>query len=205
MELDRAMNAFKKIIILSLGILSACAPPRPASQAPMNENMPVDKRVEKTATISSWVIKGALAAKNKKKSWTASLNWKQQGSSNYQIRLFGPLGSGTVMIEKNGGMIAFKDGDKRITSNNPDQLLYEQTGIRLPVRSLYYWVRGLPAPGAVQSKSYDNYNHLKTLKQGGYTVNYLSYTSKGQVDLPSKIKLTGHGVLMKLIIKSWSV
>ena len=199
------MNALKKLIIISVCILTACAPPRPASQAPINETMPVEKREKKTATVSSWVIKGALAAKNKKKSWTASLNWKQQGSSKYQIRLFGPLGSGTVMIEKNGGVITYKDGDKRVTSGNPDQLLFEQTGIRLPVRNLYYWVRGLPAPGAVQSKSYDDYNHLKTLKQDGYTVNYLSYTSKGRVDLPSKIKLTGHGVFMKLIIKNWSV
>jgi outer membrane lipoprotein LolB len=199
------MNAFQKAFVVSCCLLTACAPPRPAGEAPINEEMPVKERVVKTSTISSWVIKGAMAAKNKQKSWTASLNWKQQGANRYQIRLFGPLGGGTVMIEKDGGVIRFKDGPKTVTSGSADQLLLQETGIRLPVKNLYYWVRGLPAPGAVQAKQYDRYNHLKTLHQDGYIIQYLNYTSKGSIDLPSKIKLTGHGVYMKLIIKSWSV
>lgn len=201
------MNAFKNLLIIAICLLTACAPPRPAAEIPLNETMPVKEREEKTATVSSWVLQGAMAAKNKskKKAWTASVNWKQQGANRYQIRLFGPLGSGTVLIEKNGNTIIYKDGPKKVTSSNADKLLLEQTGIQLPVRNLYYWVRGLPAPGAVQSTTYDRYNHLTALKQGGYTVNYLSYTSIGKIDLPSKIQLTGHGVFMKLIIKKWTV
>ncbi|GGI88848.1 lipoprotein insertase outer membrane protein LolB [Legionella impletisoli] len=199
------MNAAKKLVLLSFCLLTACAPPRPAAEAPVNETMPVKEREEKTATVSSWVINGAMAAKNQNKSWTASVNWKQQGAGQYQIRLFGPLGGGTVIIEKNGGVITYKDGPKTVTSNSADKLLAQETGIKLPVSNLYYWVRGLPAPGPVQVTEYDRYNHLKTLKQSGYTVKYLNYTSKGNVDLPSKIQLTGHGLSMKLVIKSWSV
>lgn len=199
------MNAIKKLVVVNLLFLTACAPPRPAAEAPVNETMPVEKRAEKTATVSSFVIQGAMAAKNKSKSWTASVNWKQQGPGQYQIRLFGPLGGGTVMIEKSGGVITYKDGPKTVTSNSADKLLLQETGVQLPVQNLYYWVRGLPAPGGVQSTKYDKYNHLKTLSQSGYTVNYLSYTSKGNIDLPSKIQLTGHGLFMKLVIKSWSV
>lgn len=199
------MNAFKRHIIITLGLLTACAPPKPAPEAPINETMPVVEREVKTATISSWDISGAMSASNQKKAWTASLNWHQQGINHYQIRLFGPLGGGTVIIEKDGGMITYKDGPKTISSKSADELLYQETGIRLPVTNLYYWVRGLPAPGAVQSTQYDQYNHLTQLKQAGYTIDYAKYTSLKNIDLPSKIHLQGHGVTIKLIIKQWSV
>ncbi|KTD23016.1 outer membrane lipoprotein LolB [Legionella londiniensis] len=199
------MNAIKKTCLVGLCFLTACAPPQPASQAPENITMPVEKREKQTATVSSWVVTGAMAAKNQKKSWTASVNWRQQGMNNYQIRLFGPLGGGTVIIEKHNGVVTYKDGPKTVTSKNADELLQQETGIRLPVNNLYYWVRGIPAPGAIQSAKYDQYNHLTYLKQSGYTINYTRYTSVNNIDLPSKMELHGNGVTIKFVIKQWSV
>jgi len=186
-------------------ILTACAPPRPAAEAPENKKMPVAERERETAAVSSWELSGAMAAKSKKKAWTASINWLQRGINNYQIRLFGPLGSGTVIIDKKGSTITYRDGPKKVSSKNARKLLLEQTGISLPVNNLYYWVRGLPAPGSVQSKKYDSYNHLSQLKQGGYTINYLRFTSVKGKDLPSKIRLAGHNISIKLIVKKWKV
>jgi len=199
------MNTFQKTLALSICFLTACAPPAPSPESPVNEVLPLVKREAQTATVSSWQISGAMAAKNANKAWSASLNWRQEGANKYQIRLFGPLGGGTVLIERNGGVITYKDGSKAVTSSNADELLQQQTGVRLPVSNLYYWVRGLPAPGAVQSAQRDQYNHLTTLKQSGYTIDYASYTSVGKIDLPSKIRLEGHGVSIKLIIKHWTV
>jgi len=199
------MNSFKRTCLCSLVLLTACAPPAPAPEAPGNVTMPLVKREAQTATISSWNITGAMAARSAKKAWSASLNWRQQGANKYQIRLLGPLGGGTVIIEKDGSMVTYKDGPKSASSKSADQLLQQQTGIRLPVNNLYYWVRGLPAPGSVQSAQHDQYNHLTTLKQAGYTIEYARYTSVGTIDLPSKIRLQGHGVTIKLVIKHWVV
>lgn len=199
------MNTIRYFILFIFGFLVACAPPKPAPEAPENETLPRLERKAKTAAVSSWEISGAMAAKNQNKAWSASLNWKQQGLNQYQIRLFGPLGSGTVMIEKKGNVITYQDGPKKVSSGNPDELLYQQTGIRLPVSNLYYWVRGLTAPGSIQSVKYDQYNHLSTLKQAGYTINYTRYTSVNGIDLPSKINLFGHGVTIKVVIKKWRV
>lgn len=167
--------------------------------------MPVEQRKAKTATISSWEIRGAMAAKNKNKGWSAALNWKQSGPGAYHIRLMGPLGSGTVLIDKKGDTIAYQDGSKKITSHDADKLLAEQTGIRLPVNNLYYWVRGLPAPGPVQGERRDEYNHLVQLKQSGYTINFTKYTSVKGIDLPSMIRLEGNGAMVKVVIQNWTV
>jgi len=199
------MKSIKRLFVISFCLLTACVPPRPAAEQPVNKVIPVEERKAKTQTISSWEIQGALAAKNKSKGWSATMNWVQNGPSSYQIRLMGPLGGGTVLINKNGNTITFQDGSKKVTSTNGDELLLKQTGIRLPVDNLYYWVRGLPAPGAVQAEHHDQYNHLTQLKQSGYTIDFTQYTSVKGTDLPSMIRLEGNGVMIKVIIKNWKI
>ncbi|MCW8398517.1 lipoprotein insertase outer membrane protein LolB [Legionella sp. PATHC038] len=200
------MNNIKRLIIMITPfLLTACAPPRPAAELPENKVMPVEQRKAKTETVSSWELRGAMAAKNKNKGWSAAMNWRQEGPSAYQIRLMGPLGSGTVLIDKKGNTITYQDGPKKISSHNADELLVEQTGIRLPVNNLYYWVRGLPAPGPVQTEHRDKYNHLVALEQNGYTINFTKYTSVKGIDLPSMIRLEGNGVMVKVVIQNWTI
>ena len=200
------MNASKYGILAVALLLTACTQtPRPAEQAPINKIVPLEKRKAETATVSSWEISGAMAAKGNAKAWQASMNWVQHGPNSYQIRLMGPLGGGTVLINKSGKTVSFKDGSKTVSSTNADELLLKQTGIRLPVNNLYYWVRGLPAPGGAQSEKHDQYNLLIQLQQSGYTIDFTQYTSVKGIDLPSTVRLVGNGVMVKVVIKHWSV
>lgn len=198
------MKNIKGLAALSFCLLTACAPPKPAEELPVNKVIPLEKRKAETATVSSWQIRGAMAAKSKSKGWSATMNWTQSGPSSYQIRLMGPLGGGAVLISRKGGTITIQDGPKKSTSTNANELLLKETGIQLPVDNLYYWVRGLPAPGGVQSERHDEYNHLTQLKQSGYTIDFTKYTSVKGIDLPSMIRLEGNGVMVKVIIKSWN-
>ena len=192
-------------LIFTVSLLSACAPPKPAIELPVNKLMPVVKRQAETAKISSWELKGAIAAKNSSKGWSATMDWIQHGVNSYQIRLMGPLGGGTVLITKQGNLIVFEDGGKKVSSTNGNELLLKQTGVQLPVNNLYYWVRGLPAPETIEKEKYDQYNHLTHLKQGGYSIEFARYTAINNIDLPSIIRLTGKGLSAKVIIKSWNI
>jgi outer membrane lipoprotein LolB len=213
------MDNLKRFIVLPIFLLTACAPPRPAMMPEQPSKIakvgpaagpntaPAEKQqaTGKAETVSSWEIRGALAAKNKSKGWSAAMHWAQNGPSSYQIRLMGPLGAGAVLINKKGGTITFQDGPKRITSTNADELLMQQTGVRLPVSNLYYWVRGLPAPGKVGSEQRDAANHLVMLRQSGYTVTFGNYTTVKGVALPGIVRLDGNGVMVKVVIKNWSI
>ena len=168
-------------------------------------NSPHQTTVLSPASLSSWELSGALAARNKKRGWTAVLNWLQQGPNQYQIRLMGPLGGGSVIVEQHGSLVTFRDGSKKVSSNNADELLQKKTGVRLPVKNLYYWIRGLPALGAIQSVHRDAHHYLTSFSQAGYTISYTAYTSESGINLPSKIQLQGHGVLIKLVIKHWNI
>lgn len=155
--------------------------------------------------VKSWEIRGALAAKNKSKGWSASMNWLQSGPNSYRIHLSGPLGSGNVLIDKHGQITTFQDGSKKTSSTNAEELLLKQTGVRLPVNNLYYWIRGLAAPGRVQSKITDTNKRLKSLKQNNYSIEFMEYANVQGVFLPSKIRLEGNGVLVKVVIKQWKL
>lgn len=214
------MRVLPFLALMPVVILTSCANKNPveefkAKDAAQTTNMPsqnmpliAPQTKGKTASVSpskitTFNLSGAIAARNKNKGWSASINWAQQGVNHYQIRLMGPLGGGTVLVNRQGGVVTYKEGAKSYSSSNADELLQKHTGIRLPVNSLYYWVRGLPAPGNVVSKQQDPYNHLSQLQQGGYTINYERYTSVNGTDLPSLIRLQGQGTTIKLVIKHW--
>jgi outer membrane lipoprotein LolB len=229
------MNARKNWIIVSFCLLTACASHKAAVEQQLNalpspgeQTSTTSKTLDqstttkstttetkttklqnqakgKASTISSWEIRGAMAAKNKAKGWSATLNWTQSGPNNYQIRLIGPIGAGSVLIKKEGGTVSFQDGKKRNTSSNADELLQKQTGIRLPVSNLYYWVRGLPAPGGVQSEHRDPANNLVSIRQNGYTITFAQYTSVNGINLPKMVRLDGNGVMVKVIINNWRI
>ncbi|CAM4469471.1 MAG: Outer-membrane lipoprotein LolB [Legionella sp.] len=207
------MDNLKRFIVLPIFLLTACAPPRPVMIPELPGKIakvaPNETRTEhatgKAETVSSWEIGGALAAKNKSKGWSAAMDWAQNGPSSYQLRLMGPLGAGAILITKKGSSITFQDGPKRITSTNADELLLQQTGVRLPVNNLYYWVRGLPAPGKVGSEQRDTANHLVMLRQSGYTVTFGNYTIVKGIALPGIVRLDGNGVMVKVVIKNWSI
>jgi outer membrane lipoprotein LolB len=160
---------------------------------------------KEASRITSWQISGAMGMINKAKhkSYSGSLHWAQYGPGQYNIRMIGPMGGGTVLINKQGNTVTYKAGAKTYTSNNADRLLAQHAGIHLPVGSLYYWVRGIAAPGSVQSAQYNKAHQLVLLRQNGYTISYPRYTSVNGVALPGMVRVDGQGVSVKLAINHW--
>ncbi len=205
------MIAMRTVRVISFLLLAACTSHAAFAESRQKTNAITGNKKQAAAVsssaakISSWTISGAMAARSKNKGWNASINWTQRGPSHYQIRLSGPLGSGTILVSRNGGAVTLRDGPKTITAASGESLFKRQTGISLPVGNLYYWARGLPAPSSVQAQKRDQAGHLILLRQSGYTIQYQQYTAAGKAVLPSKVTLQGNGIFVKLIIKSWRV
>ena len=203
----------KVFSILLMTLITGCAthkpaseisPPPPSSAAKIQaESAQTSSNKQSATTITAWEVNGAMAARNNKKGWTATFNWVQRGNDDYQIRLFGPLGSGTVLIDRQNGVTTYRDGPNVKLARNSDNLLREKTGVALPVSNLYYWSRGLPAPGPFKVIQNGSDNHLKAFQQAGYTIEYPSTMIVNGVTLPKQIKLQGKGILIKVAIKQW--
>lgn len=205
LDATQAYNPRPEPVVPAAPIEGGLAANEAVTEAPnKKETLQTNTRIAETVTrINSWEVSGAMAARNKNKGWSAAVNWLQQGPNRYQIRLSGPLGGGTVIITKNGSIVTLKDGNKTASSANAETLLKQQTGVRIPVSSLFYWVRGIKAPGAVQSEKRDQYGRLMQLRQSGFVIDFLQYTSAGKTILPGIIRMQGNGVFVKLVIKRW--
>lgn len=196
-------NFLKRPTLFCCLLLSFCITPKAIAQQIHAEHKHKTNKAFTKPVPSAWELSGVMAARNYKKSWSAQINWLQPSSHVYQIRLMGPLGSGAILIERNGRIVVFREGQKSHIAKDADELLQQKTGVRLPVANLYYWVRGIPAPGSVGAAKHDAAGQLLLLKQAGFTIEYPEYVAVGNAVLPKIIRLSGHGIFVKLVIKRW--
>lgn len=190
-------------------ILTGCASINPQSMhdngAPVgNHHMPWPQRQAQLTALKQWSAEGSIGAHSAKNGLNASFSWQQQ-ADNYTIQLFGPLGINRTQLAGNKQQVTLQTSKETFTASNPELLLRQRTGWRLPVSNLYYWLRGLPAPNARYTKSFDANNHLAQLNQAGWNVQYLSYSSVNNVDLPDRILLTNPQWRVRLVIRNWQL
>ena len=192
------------LMLLFASQLVGCAEVAPAPLVAENKNISWNDRAKNLADLHAWHIKGALGVRTPQESWTASVQWQQQDATHYTVSLFGPLGTGAAKLTGAPQSVTLESGNgQTIHAKSPEELLTKQAGWVLPVSHLYYWVRGLPVPGIPADKTFDESHRLTLLKQQGWTIQYLRYTSVHQLDVPSKIFLDNAQLNVKLVINQW--
>lgn len=197
---------FSLLSIFTL-MLSSCATMTQPPATTAQEKLTWPQRETQLSAIKNWSLHAALGIQQQGQSQFVSLAWAQQGRD-YQQTIAGPLGVGAVRIMGSPGHVTFwKSAQQQFVATSPENLMQQQLGWQLPVSNLYYWVRGLPVPRITSSKNFDAENHLVTLQQQGWQINYLAYTDVNGVDLPSQIKLNNPMLQMqvKLVIKQWQL
>jgi outer membrane lipoprotein LolB len=169
------------IIIFTIYFLIACTP----QQQLTPEVITAPKSIQ---SINSWKILGAIAIRNNNKTWTAHINWEQQGINNYIINLIGPLSNGNMMI-----------------TNDNAKILLKKHNIYLPIHNLFYWIRAIPVPKIKSQIYYSNNHQVIAIKQANYNIQYDHFIIINGILLPKKIHLQGNGITIKLVIKTWQI
>ena len=156
--------------------------------------------------LTRWTIHGAIAARHLKKNWAASIIWRQQGPDVYTMRLFGPLSTNTVILQKNHQRTVLSNGHETRESHNDMALLQRETGIKLPLHHLYFWVRGLTSPHGTQAVDlkYATNGDLIEFSQDRFVVKFTGYMLVNVLRLPKKIQITHPSGMVKLSIHHWN-
>jgi outer membrane lipoprotein LolB len=192
------MKLFYSMLLLSL--LSACA------ITPQNTGEQVQLWQEQQAKIQPlqhWTLTAGLIANSRNDGWHARLHWRQS-PEHYRLRLNGPVGQGTLVLDGYADDVTLRDGQGRsLTAKTPQELFKKVTAIELPVLSLLDWVRGLPTHAPVEQLVLDEHGRLKQLQQQGWTVRYLHYQPTNNLWLPQKIELENPEYIIKMAIASW--
>jgi outer membrane lipoprotein LolB len=199
-------HIFARISIVSLLILlSGCTTLSPKT-APVGQPMTWEARSAALDQIQSWTVRGSVSLQHAQRTDLASLQWAQN-SRRYQFALFGPLGFGRVEITGQPNSIRLVQSNKPpVVATSPEALMQQELGWQIPVVPLYYWARGLPAPGMSAKTQFDAYHHLIRLEQEGWEILYTEYSPVvGTLDLPKKMQLTRRNLKIKLALKDWIV
>jgi outer membrane lipoprotein LolB len=185
-------------LIVTIFMLNACASQRPALQQPNS-----DEQTRRLASLNMWIIEGKIAFRGPNNNNSGYLKWQQTNDS-YAIRVHGPLGQGNREISGNGNYIELSLPDGTLSSDQPEQFLYEQTGWTLPISELRYWVKGLEAPslGITHIKK-DIY--ITKLSQNGWDISYSQHQLINSIWLPGKIIISKDLHKVIILAKDWTL
>ena len=149
--------------------------------------------------LGSWSFSGRLALTGKKDAWQANIVWAHDLGSD-EIKLSGPLGQGATVIRLSSDEVIIDRGDgKVLSSRQPEDFISQQLGLAVPVRSLRYWVVGLPEPSTTFVLTTDGF------VQSGWLIEYKQEQVVNSELLPRKISVTNERVKLKLMIDQWGL
>lgn len=156
--------------------------------------------------LNYWHATGRLGVKQGNKGGNANFVWTQRGD-HFEIKLFGPFGSGAVYITGNSQHVTLKEANgKTHTAQSPEQLLQTVAGWQVPLSGLHYWLRGVPIPTDKMKKhKLGQRGVLRQLQQDGWMIQYEDYAMNQALPLPSKMQLNHRDIKVKIMVKSWKV
>lgn len=182
--------------------LAGCAAP----QAPLEPMTPQQQaeRHRQLQQIDSWRVKGRVAIVNGDEAWHLNVEW-QQHNGDYLIDLWGPFGSGRVQLAGDAYGVRLIDSDQAIYyASDPDSLLYEHTGVRMPVSGLRYWIRGLVDPQYKASRlKHDAAGRLTAAQQNDWQITFTRYGQVNGLALPEKLSVERRDLRVKLVVDNW--
>lgn len=157
----------------------------------------------------SWEFTGRISVSAPdsagQQAWHGEIRWSQQGDS-YDIQLNAPLGQGALHLSGDAQGVRLRTGDgTEEFAADPETLLQQRLGLRLPVSGLRYWVRARPDPRAAQTEELNAVGRLLRLVQSGWEIDYKRYAGTASGDLPDKLFLRNPEARLevRLVIEQW--
>jgi outer membrane lipoprotein LolB len=80
--------------------------------------------------------------------------------------------------------------------------MYNNLGWSVPIKSLPFWLRGIPAHAPFVAH-YNAYGLIDSMEQQGWTIRYTSYTDMDNYDLPRRIILSRPGMDITIVLNHW--
>jgi outer membrane lipoprotein LolB len=178
---------------LLLVLVSACTTVPEGPKQAVN----LTAQLKKVADVNQWQMRGKIAFRRGKEGASVNLNWKND-SGDFDFRLTNFLGVTLVDLTVDNEQSILEADGETYKDAEPEPLIYQVTGMIIPVDSLLSWVKGLPLAGdkytltdkglvnTLESEcnycrnwqvSYDNYGSVET-------------TNAEKVWLPHSITLT---------------
>ena len=178
--------------LLACSLLAGCASAPPGQQAARDQ-------VRDFALEARFALRVSLADKPPESSG-GRLDWEHKNGRD-RILIANPLGVGVAEIETGPTLSSLRTGDGRHhQSSDPDELIEQVTGQRLPVRQLPGWLLGRGNPASIDN---DARGRPARLIDAGWQVDY-AYADDTPDALPERVTLRrADEIELRLRIEAW--
>jgi outer membrane lipoprotein LolB len=177
---------------------------QPALPSLFELNELYEKHLANLHQIKSWKLSAKMQIKTNKECSKVLLTWKQI-VQNYNLHITGPLAVHIADITGDNNHITVKLSDELKTSDNPNTLITEMTGLNIPINSLEYWIKAIPDPNYPLVKTLNNYGYISELQQLGYIIKYNNYKKFNTKIFPTSIQISAENIRLTIIIDKWKV
>jgi len=156
------------------------------------------------AGLSDWSLAGRLGISDEETAWQLKLFWRQR-AGRFDIDLAGPFGAGAVKLHGDGQHVVLRDGEgHRWQARDAQQLLWQHTGIRMPVDGLAWWIRGLPTPRQDRRKLVlDAAGRIAELTEDGWRIRFQEYMVVDGLELPRNLLIYRDDVEVRVVVDRW--
>ncbi len=206
----RHFSRFWRLLPLASVLLTACTLTEQATtQGTGSVNDPQwQTHQQQLSHLSQYQTRGSFAYISPENKTYAKFFWQQYTPQNYRLMLTNPIGTRELelAVEPDLATLTTKDGKTHL-SDVPSELIYQLTGMEIPINDLTPWLIGLP--GRATHYTLDENHLLKsiTFTQNGVTwqLDYLAYDTQTQPSLPSRLELSQGEQRIKLKMDSWTL
>ncbi len=186
-------------------ILSGCTTLSPSSQQ-ASEFEQWESHKTHLSGLKHWQMDSRIFIQTKDDGFSSGIRWIQQDQS-YQLRFSAPFSQGIYHLTGDPENVSIRLPDNTEQSaKDPESLMEETLGFKLPVSGLSYWLRGLPYPDDPDRDIIlDNNERLAELKQAGWEIKISRYIHKNEYYLPTKLTMENKHLKLKMVVNEWNV
>jgi len=211
------MSPFRLLVALACaGALAACAtrplppvaPPVLGGADQVRAEALQAGRARALEAIPAWTVTGRAAITRGSKGGSGRIEWRQHGES-FEVSLAAPVTrqGWRLAVGSTGARLEGLEGGTR---SGPDgqALLFEATGLEVPVDALGAWLRGLPADEAVHGPARLAYGEdllPLRLEQAGWSIGFRAWSAAdgGLPELPRRIDASRGDAGVRLVVDAW--
>src|SRR5690606_8999334 len=165
-------------------------------------------RARALEAIPAWTVTGRAAITRGSKGGSGRIEWRQHGEA-FEVSLAAPVTrqGWSLAVDSSGARLDGLEGGTR-TGPDGQALLFEATGLEVPVDALGAWLRGLPADPAVHGPARLAYGEdllPLRLEQAGWNIEIRAWRAAAD-DLPAlplRIDARRGDAGVRLVVDRW--
>ncbi|MGL6258134.1 lipoprotein insertase outer membrane protein LolB [Vibrio sp. WXL103] len=202
MNLFRSLKPLTLVVLITM--LSACSS-LPESQT----SVEWQSHQQQLQAISRYQASGKLGYIGPDQRQSLNFFWRyEDGVSQLNLRTF--LGQSVLNLrsDQNGTTLTTMDGE-RFEGRNGQQLIWQLTGLNIPVDALPDWLLGLPtnADSFILNEENTLESLDKLLNTQSWRLNYSAYSDASlasqTIPLPSRLSMNSDETKLNIVISKW--